>query len=453
MSLLMDALRKAEEEKRKAQAASAGGAAAAGPEPVRAGTFEPTLEPLVTTARERAAQGELPEPGERSDEQLREPLALGSGRVPEFVPGGREPFGPGRDAVSAGRDTRPGIAGNDPTAPTMERAVVVGAHTVFAARSGGRGNATYRIALGSVLALFVIVAGAAYCYYSLQLTPVTTPVSLAAVAAAPVPPSTPPTSAPGAVTPVVPSSSSAAATPPASGDNAIRLAPEPAVPAAVPQAVPAAPTPEVETTPRLLRVSRRTVPVTLDGNLVEGYDALQRGDLTAARAAYLAALRNDASSRDALLGLAAVAVRQGDAPQARSWYREQLRLNPSDAIASAGLAALSGDDAEAGESELRQLLARQPGSAPLHFTLGRLLARQQRWPEAQQQFFAAFGAAADQADYAFNLAVSLDHLGQSAAAMDYYRKALALAAAGSPATFDAAATRARIDALAVPATP
>jgi uncharacterized protein HemY len=98
---------------------------------------------------------------------------------------------------------------------------------------------------------------------------------------------------------------------------------------------------------------------------------------------------------------------------------------------------------------LRQLLEQQPGAAHIRFALGRAYARQQRWPDAQQQFFEAFGAAPDNADYAFNLAVSLDHMGQGAAAAGYYRQALDLAAAGPGASFDSAAARARITALGV----
>ena len=63
----------------------------------------------------------------------------------------------------------------------------------------------------------------------------------------------------------------------------------------------------------------------------------------------------------------------------------------------------------------------------LHFTLGNQLAQQGRWAEAQQEYFKAFAAEPDNADFAYNLAVSLDHLRQPRLALEYYRRALALA--------------------------
>jgi cytochrome c-type biogenesis protein CcmH/NrfG len=46
------------------------------------------------------------------------------------------------------------------------------------------------------------------------------------------------------------------------------------------------------------------------------------------------------------------------------------------------------------------------------FALGNLYAQQGRWPDAQQAYFRAYGAAPDNPDYAYNLAVGLDRLNQ-----------------------------------------
>ena len=62
----------------------------------------------------------------------------------------------------------------------------------------------------------------------------------------------------------------------------------------------------------------------------------------------------------------------------------------------------------------------------LNFTLGNQLAQQGRWAEAQQEYFKAYSAEPDNADFAYNLAVSLDHLRQSRQALDYYQRAIAL---------------------------
>ena len=74
-------------------------------------------------------------------------------------------------------------------------------------------------------------------------------------------------------------------------------------------------------------------------------------------------------------------------------------------------------------------------AAVLHFALGNVYAGESRWAEAQQAYFRAVSSDPGNADYAFNLAVSLDHLNQNKHAADYYRRALALAARG-PAGFD-----------------
>ena len=73
-----------------------------------------------------------------------------------------------------------------------------------------------------------------------------------------------------------------------------------------------------------------------------------------------------------------------------------------------------------------------------NFTLGNQFAQQGRWAEAQQEYFKAFAAEPENADFAYNLAVSLDHLRQPSQALDYYQRALALAEKRG-ASFDLAA--------------
>ncbi|RKZ34485.1 MAG: tetratricopeptide repeat protein, partial [Gammaproteobacteria bacterium] len=80
----------------------------------------------------------------------------------------------------------------------------------------------------------------------------------------------------------------------------------------------------------------------------------------------------------------------------------------------------------AAESRLKLLLADEPEAGHLHFGLGNLYARQGRWPQAQDAYFNAYTTQPQNADYAFNLAVSLDHLAQRDAAMSYYQRALDL---------------------------
>ena len=55
----------------------------------------------------------------------------------------------------------------------------------------------------------------------------------------------------------------------------------------------------------------------------------------------------------------------------------------------------------------------------------------------------SFSAEPDNADFAYNLAVSLDHLRQPKLALDYYQRAIALAKARG-ARFDLAAAESRV---------
>jgi tetratricopeptide (TPR) repeat protein len=174
------------------------------------------------------------------------------------------------------------------------------------------------------------------------------------------------------------------------------------------------------------------------------YAAYVSGDLAAARADYQAVLREEGGNRDALLGIAALDVRTGRYETAEAAYLRLLQVDPNDAHAQAGLLALRASrlDPLATESRVRSLLATDPGANVLHFTLGNQLAQQSRWAEAQQEYFKAFAAEPDNADFAFNLAVSLDHLRQSKLALEYYRRAIALAER-RPGSFDLAAARSR----------
>jgi tetratricopeptide (TPR) repeat protein len=113
-----------------------------------------------------------------------------------------------------------------------------------------------------------------------------------------------------------------------------------------------------------------------------------------------------------------------------------LELEPRNSYAQAGLIAMVGSaDPAASESRLRQLIARDP-SGFLYFTLGNLYADQGLWPAAQQAYFQAFQSQPENPDYAFNLAVGLEHIGQTKPALDYYRKALDLSFRKGRANFD-----------------
>ena len=185
-----------------------------------------------------------------------------------------------------------------------------------------------------------------------------------------------------------------------------------------------------------------------DPGLSRGQASLQRGDLDLARHDFEQVIQRDPNNTDALLALAAIAQRQGHPADAEALRQRALVANPSDPATQA--AALSGSAAEADpqstESRLKSLLSTQPESAALNFALGNLYARQNRWSDAQQVYFNAVAAEGDNPDYLFNLAVSLDHLRQPRLAGQHYRMALE-AATRRPAAFDRAKVEKRLGEL------
>lgn len=196
-----------------------------------------------------------------------------------------------------------------------------------------------------------------------------------------------------------------------------------------------------------LDIRRRTVPSRVDPVLSEAYGAYRRNDLAAAERGYRQVLEREPRNRDALLGLAAVAARSGRDAAALTLYSRVLRLYPRDSVALAGLMGLQQNlDPVASESRIKLLLEREPNAEHLHFSLGNLYAQQSRWAEAEQAYFNAYRLRSDNPDYAFNLAVGLDHLAKREAALTYYRRALELAAS-RPASFDPEAVRRRIESM------
>jgi tetratricopeptide (TPR) repeat protein len=179
-----------------------------------------------------------------------------------------------------------------------------------------------------------------------------------------------------------------------------------------------------------------------------GYAAYQAGDMDRARSEYEQALLAEPGNRDALLGLAAVDTRAGRYENADALYRRLLEADPRDAHAHAGLLALRAQqiDPVAAESRLKGLIAAGTGESVLYFTLGNQYAQQRRWPEAQQAYARAAAIDPENPDFAYNLAVSLEHLRQPQGALGQYRRALALGLQ-RPSNFDPAAVQSRVQQL------
>jgi tetratricopeptide (TPR) repeat protein len=165
----------------------------------------------------------------------------------------------------------------------------------------------------------------------------------------------------------------------------------------------------------------------VDPTLLAAYQAFTRGEDSLAQQKYRQVLQQDVRNVDALLGMAAIAQRQGRDADAQGWYQKVLEIEPRNTIAqSAMVTPRANTDVVGTESRIKSMIAQQPEGANLHAALGNLYAEQGQWPSAQEAYFNASRLAPNNADYAFNLAISLDQMGKSSLALKQYQRALDL---------------------------
>ena len=197
-----------------------------------------------------------------------------------------------------------------------------------------------------------------------------------------------------------------------------------------------------------LKITRNPVVVGVHPDLTAAYQAFNNGDDATAQYHYRKVLQSDIRNTDALLGMAAIASRQGRAPDAAGWYAKVLEVDPRNTIAQAALASgYAQADPIGAESRIKNMLSLQPDAAHLHAALGNVYAERSDWVQAQQAYFQAFHFAPTNADYAFNLAISLDHLGKASLALQYYQQAQALLSQSGSGNIDRAQLEARIQQL------
>ncbi len=188
------------------------------------------------------------------------------------------------------------------------------------------------------------------------------------------------------------------------------------------------PNPEPKSQNVVARVEKTSDP--LADALSEGYRAFQQGRVVAAESAYRRALQLAPNHRDALLGLAAIAVQGNHYDEALKYYQQRLYRAPQDPYALAGILALAStagtDPALVGE--VNEMLFQFPEAAHLHFLKGSMAAANQRWGEAYLAFSDAQRRDPTQVYYSYNLAIASDHSQRFDEALKYYQLTLQLAA-------------------------
>jgi tetratricopeptide (TPR) repeat protein len=176
--------------------------------------------------------------------------------------------------------------------------------------------------------------------------------------------------------------------------------------------------------------------------------AYEGGQYDEAKTLYGKVLKIEENNRDALLGLGAIAVIEKNTSMARVVYQSLLKQDPRDPIATAALASLHSNESslKSDEEYLLSMLQKNPDAPHLNFALANVYAQQNKWKAAQQYYFNAWQHDNENADYVFNLAVSMDQLSKKQQAINFYKESL-LKAANKQISFSRESVKKRIKEL------
>lgn len=157
-----------------------------------------------------------------------------------------------------------------------------------------------------------------------------------------------------------------------------------------------------------------------------GLDALARGDLTAAEAAFRESLKLRPRHVPSLLGLGELAFARGRLDDAGRWIDQALQADPDDgpALATQGrLLALQGKRSEA-ESVLQRAIERSPRAVRPRMDLADLLASRGEHRRAIEIYRAVVALDAQHAGARYALGVSLRAVGEREAAIREFQAAI-----------------------------
>ncbi|GEM_PF-1626042 len=201
---------------------------------------------------------------------------------------------------------------------------------------------------------------------------------------------------------------------------------------------------DVEIVSNPIKIQKRRLPASLNNLLSNAYNSLQRSDFGTATRLYQKALKISPGNVDALLGMGSIKSQQKSPESARKYFEQALVQDASNVYAHSALTRLNRDkDPLESESRLKSLITQNDQSANLYFDLANLYAAQSRWVAAERAYYNAYNLDQSKPDYAFNLAISLDHLGKKKMASRFYETALSLAKR-APAQFDTQAAEQRL---------
>jgi len=192
-----------------------------------------------------------------------------------------------------------------------------------------------------------------------------------------------------------------------------------------------------------IKIRKRRIPAEREISLRRAQQSLASGDLVTAELNFSTVLKKSPTNVVALLGMANLSAIKGQPEQAQLYYQRVLAQSPQNLVARAGLLSLASSSSLDVGSALQQLIRESSEQAFLHANLGDYYLKRNEWSAAQAAYFDAFSRDPKNADYAYNLAISLDQMAKPKLALQFYQQALNLGKA-RPAHFDTAVLEARI---------
>jgi tetratricopeptide (TPR) repeat protein len=185
-----------------------------------------------------------------------------------------------------------------------------------------------------------------------------------------------------------------------------------------------------------IKKSRRVKTAAVRQKIEKANTLFLQGEIAKSAAIYKSVLRQNIFRREALMGLASIAVHNRQFEEARQTYKRILFLNPKDKDVKSRLISLREmDDPIFRVSQLKNMIQNEPDNFNLHFILGTIYITKEQWSEAKEAFMQAHTLERDHPDTVYNLAISLDHLKQPEEALKYYLLAANLATT-HPAEFE-----------------
>lgn len=184
--------------------------------------------------------------------------------------------------------------------------------------------------------------------------------------------------------------------------------------------------------------------------LNRAYAALMGGDTDTAIEIYKNILSTNATSQDALFGLAATYHRVGNIDKARPLYGMLLKINPNHREALNNFLVLVSDESpQDALPELERLETRNPEFSPIPAQIAVVLDKLNYPDQARDKMLRAIELAPDNLTYKYNLAVMLDHQGRTADALALYKMLIDASLHGQAVPAQVASLQKRVNYLTV----